>query len=274
LEEKKMRKSHRYGKLTFKVPNRLILDGSLSFSARRMGAVIYGHRNALGACRKSLARLAALASCSVSTARKALEELEKGKYITRYRNYRYNEKLNRMVYDKYTYHCDIRFDGGYTLIPRTLFGYELKNSTFALCLYLYLQAGNGTKAFPSLNETSKALWMAVSTVCRAFKALACAGVILAQFCIKANRAHAKNSYYFLCIPSVTASATQDAPLIVDGVSVLSLLFRASKRPGKRIGVVAAAPFPCQYYIAPNRRYQAISGVGGTFKISKHRLRLR
>lgn len=268
-----MRKSHRYGKLMFKLPNLLILDGSLSFSARKMGAVIYGHRNALGACRKSLARLAVLASCSIATARKALEELENGKYITRCRNYRYNEKLNRMVYDKYTYHCDIRFDGGYTLIPRTIFGHELKNSTFALCLYLYLQAGNGTKAFPSLNQTSKELWMAVSTVCRAFKALANNGVILAQFCIKANRAHGNNSYYFLCISAVTAPAAQDVPPMAEEVSVLSLLIRTSKSLGKRISVVMAAPFPCQYYIAPNRRYQAISGVGGTFKISKHRLRL-
>lgn len=42
--------------------------------------------------------------------------------------------------------------------------------------------------------------MAVFTVCRALKALAGAGVILAQICMKANRAHASNSYFFLCQP--------------------------------------------------------------------------
>lgn len=266
-----MRKSHRHGKLTFKVPNRLILDGSLSFSARRMGAVIYGHRNALGACRKSLARLSALASCSIATARKALEELERGKYITRYRNFRYDEKLNRMVYDKYTYHCDIRFDGGYTLIPRTLFGHELKNSTFALCLYLYLRAGNGTRAFPSLNRTSRELWMAVSTVCRALKALSLAGVILAQLCIKANRAHANNSYFFLCVSPVTAQAAQDDPINVTLISTPSRLITLPYRC-LRLGTV---PFPCHtHFITPSRRYQAVSRVRGTIKISKHRLRLR
>lgn len=173
--------------------------------------VLYGHHNPLGACRKSLARLAALAACSIATARKALDKLEKGKYITRCRHDRYNEKLQRLVYDQYTYQCDTRYEGGYTLIPRDLFGHELKNSTFALCLYLYLRAGNGTRAFPSLKRTSRELWMAVSTVCRALKALAGAGVILAQICMKANRAHASNSYFFLCVSPVTAQAAQDAP---------------------------------------------------------------
>jgi len=217
LEEKEMRKSHRYGKPSFKVPNQLILDGSLSFSARRMGVALYGHHNPFGACRKSLKQLAALASCTITTARKALDELESSGYITRCRHYRYDEKLNRLVYDQYTYHCDLKFDGGYTLIPRDLFGHALKNSTFVLCLYLYLRAGNGTRAFPSLNRISKELWMAISTACRALKALTGTGIILAQLCIKANKAHSNNSYFFLCVSSVTAHTAQSAPFNVGRV---------------------------------------------------------
>lgn len=269
-----MRKSHRYGNPSYKVPNRLILDGSLSFSARRMGAVLYGHRNPLGACRKSLNRLAALASCTVSTARKALEELESSGYITRCRHYRYDEKQRRLVYDQYTYHCDLRFDGGYTLIPRNLFGYELKNSAFVLCLYLYLRAGNGTRAFPSLNRTSRELWMAISTVCRALKALTGAGIILAQICIKANRAHSNNSYFFLCNRSAAVSAAQSAPFRAGGISVSSFLLRNVMLPRGRL-CAGAVPFPYRAYcIPPGRRFQVVARVRGTFKISKHKLRLR
>lgn len=269
-----MRKSHRYGNPSYKVPNRLVLDGSLSFSARRMGVVLYGHHNALGACRKSLKHLAALASCTIATARKALEELESSGYITRCRHYRYNELLKRPVYDQYTYHCDLKFDGGYTLIPRNLFGYELKNSTFVLCLYLYLRAGNGTRAFPSLNRTSKELWMAISTVCRALKALTGAGVILAQICIKANRAHSNNSYFFLCNSSAAAPAAQSAPFNVGGVSKLSFLLRDGMPSRGRL-CAGAVPFPCHAHCIPTgRKFQVVARVRGTFKISKHTLRLR
>ncbi|MEM5769369.1 MAG: hypothetical protein AAGU32_13910 [Bacillota bacterium] len=49
-------------KPSFKVPNRLIQDGALSFSARRVGAVLYSRRSRLGACKRSLAYLARLRS--------------------------------------------------------------------------------------------------------------------------------------------------------------------------------------------------------------------
>lgn len=263
-----MQKSHRRGKPSFKVPNRLIVDGALSYSARRMGAVLYGHHNPLGACRKSLAHLAALASCSVATARTALEELIAGGYITRVRNYRYHELLKRPVYDRYTYQCDLKFDGGYTLVPRSLFERTLKSSTFVCCLYLYLRAGNGTRAFPSLKRTSRDVCMALSTVCRALKALVTDGVILAQVCIKANQSHSNNSYFFLCSCAVTVSAVTDAPAAAGRVSVLSFLSRAVMRPHKRLHR-GAAPLPCHHhYIAIGKRFQVISMVRGTFKISK------
>ncbi|MEM5769909.1 MAG: helix-turn-helix domain-containing protein [Bacillota bacterium] len=75
-------------KPSFEGPNRLIQDGALSFSARRVGAVLYSHRNRLGACKRSLAYLAKQACCSVTTVRKAPEELEDAKYITQTKNRR------------------------------------------------------------------------------------------------------------------------------------------------------------------------------------------
>jgi DNA-binding transcriptional regulator YhcF (GntR family) len=235
-----------------------------------MGAVLYARRNALGACRKSLNQLAALAACSVTTARKALEELGSSGYISRCRHYRYDETRKRPVYDQYTYHCDLELDSCYTLIPRDLFRHALKNSAFVLCLYLYLRAGNGSRAFPSLNRISRELWMAVSTACRALKALTGAGVILAQFCVKANRAHTSNSYFFLCVCPVTAHAAQVAPFNAGRVSVRSFPLNTGKLPS-----AAAGPFPYRVHSIPlDKLFQVPSKGRGTFKISKQKLRLR
>lgn len=264
-----MRKSHRHGRPSFKVPNRLILDGALSYSARRMGAVLYSRRNPLGACRKRLSRLAELAGCSVTTARKALEELEARGHITRCRNYKYSEKLTRPVYDKYTYHCDLRFTGGFTLVPRELFSHELKSSAFVLCLYLYLEAGNGTKAFPSLNDMSRKLCMGRSTVCRELKTLAGAGIIYIRGCMKVNHAHGHNNYFFLCSVSCpeTVHTAQDAPRNEGRVSVLHLLLRLVSRLRKQPRA-GAAPFPCLDYMPWGRRFQVVSSPGGSPKIGK------
>ncbi len=97
----KYRRSH----AAFKLPNELILDASLSFSARRLGAVLHSCRNPFGCCRKSLDTLAALVGMSVTTARKAISELSDAGYIAHINTYRYNERLGRMVYAVGVYQC-------------------------------------------------------------------------------------------------------------------------------------------------------------------------
>ena len=196
---------------SFKVPNCLIKDFSLSFSARRMGAVLFSRRNHLGACRRSQASLASWPGCSVTTARKALLELEDAGYITRSQNHRYNEMLGRFVYDQYTYHCEVWFHGGFTLVPWNLFGHPLKSSAFVLCLYLYLQAGNTTRAFPSLNLICKDLGIGKATVCRALREeLRDFSRIYSEFCIKVNHVYSYNSYYLIrnavCCPDAVPAA--------------------------------------------------------------------
>lgn len=126
---------------TFQMPNRLILDVSLSYSAKRVGAVLFAHRNALGSCRKSLLELSALSGSIVSTVRSAIDELMGGGYIARKVGYRYSAAHGRVVYDKFTYFCNLDFGGGYTLAPRTLFGCKLHSTAFLLYLYLCYCAG-------------------------------------------------------------------------------------------------------------------------------------
>ena len=89
---------------SFKFPNPLICDNALSYSARRVGAVLYSHRNHFGLCHKSRSLLTKYAHCSADTVRKAPEDWERaGGYITCCRNHKYSVKLGRVVYDRNTY---------------------------------------------------------------------------------------------------------------------------------------------------------------------------
>ena len=144
---------------SFKLPNPLICDDTLSYSARRVGTVLYGHRNHFGLCHKSQDLLAKYAHCSADTVRKALEELERAGYITRYRNHKYSVELGRVVYDRNTYVCDLAFRGGFTMVPRHILDWDLTPGAFSVCLFLCLQAGNGTRAFPSLRKIGGMLGM-------------------------------------------------------------------------------------------------------------------
>ena len=255
---------------SFKVPNRLIMDFSLSFSARRMGAVLFSRRNHLGACRRSQASLAKLAGCSVTTARKALQELEDAGYITRSQNHRYNETLGRLVYDQYTYHCDLRFHGGFTLVPWNLFGHPLKSSAFVLCLYLYLQAGNKYRAFPSLNLICKDLGIGKATVCRALRELRDIGRIYSEFCIKMNHAYSRNSYYLIrnavccpdAVPAAQGGPRRDRPVLPYPLSCRAIL---RTHMMQRAGSV---PFPCLNYRLKEGYNQVLLGLGCSFKTGK------
>ena len=109
--------------------------------------------------------------------------------------------MGQPVYDVQAYHCSLDFGQGYTLVPRSIFQYELRGSAFVVCLYLYFCLGNSSRAFPSLSRISSVLWMARSTVCQALACLREAGCILRQHCARANRTFsAWSRLYLLCWP--------------------------------------------------------------------------
>lgn len=200
---------------TFKVPNQLISDGNLSFTARRMGVVLYSRINRFGTCRKSLHTLAELACCAVATAHKAISELEGAGYITRSRHYRFDPDLQRPVYDCNTYHCPL-VTKSFTLVPRRVFQHDLSASSFILCMYLFQQAGNNRRAFPSISLMGDALAMGRSTVCRCLRLLRAGALWLVQTCRKLSRDLSCNSYYVLhdsaCAPvEAEAHAGDDTP---------------------------------------------------------------
>ena len=258
-------------KPSFKVPNDLINDGALSFSARRVGTVLYSRRNRLGSCKRSLTYLSKQAKCSVTTVRKALEELEDAKYITRTRNRRFIHSKGLVGYDQYTYHCVLTVQHDFTFIPWDLFGPYLKSCAFVLCLYLYQQAGNTTRAFPSLNRMCREIGMSIATVCRALDMLESVGRIYAQFCIKTNRAFSNNSYFFLlsCSDAPTVTHTLDT-----GCRILGFTNHAHFRSDRLRSAVGTVPFPCYNYKPAEDVGQAFSGSGGTLKTGKLLIRLR
>lgn len=187
----KYRRSH----AAFKLPNELILDASLSFSARRLGVVLYSRRNPFGGCRKSLATLAALAGMSVTTAQKAISELSDAGYIAHINTYRYDERFGRMVYAVGVYQCLLPVSKGFTLIPWSIFDTPMKSSVFVVALYLYIQAWNSTHSHPSLRAICRDIGAGITTVCRAVKALDFVRLFLAMRCQKKNRSFSSNSYH-------------------------------------------------------------------------------
>lgn len=193
-----------------KLPNRLILDNGLSLSARRVAAVLYSRRNALGLCHKSLNQLSGLAGLSVATVRKALAELDEGGYITRQQTYRFHTGKNMPVYGKSAYQCSLDFSGGFTMVPRTLLTLSMSDSSFAICLFLYFSAGNRNRAFPSISRIAASVGIARSTVCRALKQLKQLPILLVQLCKKTNRAFTSSSYIFTktagFVPAVSMQA--------------------------------------------------------------------
>lgn len=241
---------------TFRIPNQLILDQSLSFSARRLGAVLYSRRNPLGCCRKSLAKLAELSSLSVTTTRKALEELSAAGYIAHIHTYRYNEQLGRMVYAIGVYQCLLPTAKAFTMIPWRIFDTPMTSSAFVAALYLYFQAGNSPRCFPSLAAICRGIGASMATVCRARRILDTVRLFCILQCRKLNRAFSSNSYHILQKAVVVCDASSSAP-----------------RPSPQL--LRVAPFPYLLkHITQTKAFQVLFSLLGTLKIGKLQSLLR
>lgn len=258
-----MRKEH-----TFKVPSKLILDCTLSYSARLLGAVLYSRTNAQGVCRKSFAELAELSGCCVETVRLAMELLENGAYIKKYTYRRYDEGKCRIVCAKNAYHCILPVDRDFTLIPRSVFRHKIRNSSFVLYFYLRYRAGNSNRAFPSLGCIAKDLGMARSTVCECNHELDEVNLIYIQPCIKENRSNSTNSYFLLC-QAIGVATRYSAPHAIRscvGHSAIKRLY-VLLAGRYRLGKVNLAIFPYIQFRPLQQRWKPPFLWGG-LKISK------
>lgn len=198
---------------TFKLPNRLIRDGRLSPSARKVGAALYAHRNALGFCRRSLDSLAGSSGLCPATVRKAVDELAQAGYLSTQRTWRYLRRKRRVVYGPTAYQLSLRFHGGYTLVPRELLGQcgGLTPAAFLTALCLLQFAGNRRRAFPSIAQLHRAAGLARSTVCRALRQLKATAWLLVLLCRKRTGAFAANSYHFAAVVRTDRAANATVP---------------------------------------------------------------
>ncbi len=239
--------------LTFKVPNALICDSTLSFTARKVGAVIYAHRNALGCCHKSFEELAHLAGCSPLTARKAVQALQEAGYLSSSRTYRYHKHLKRMVYGKRAYSCALQYDGGYTLIPRSMIRETAAVTPAAFCVLLYvcLCAGNKRRAYPSITKICDALDMARSTVCRALQQIKQLACVVVQLCRKVNGCMAASSYHLVQMLAANMFAAKslkdtESPCIDPWVRLRTYILKVKNNICNAISRWGVVPFLANY----------------------------
>ncbi|MEA4894094.1 MAG: helix-turn-helix domain-containing protein [Oscillospiraceae bacterium] len=250
-----LRKNHRY-MAAFKVPNGLITDIGLTYSAKRVGCALYSRRNSLGACRMSIRQLAGLSQCSMTTALKAVRELERFGYVTRHKCIRYSAEMGRTVYQKSEFTVSI--DGSFTFVPHNVFHFPMKNSSFTVYLFLRLCAGNHTRAFPSLSWICNGLCISKSAVCTALRELSDVGLIHRLPCIiQGKQEHCENSYYFIC-NARPATARKTFP------AILPIRKAGHMRTVKRISKIHIKRSTCRklYHVSIIQRHTAKINTGG------------
>ena len=142
--------------------------------------------------------LSGLSGLAVSTVRGAIDELERGGYPTSQKIYRYNIARAHPVFDRTVYQIHKYLLGGFTLVPAdVLQNKALDGSAFILALYLCQQGAGQGRAFPSIRQIVDAIGLEKSTVCRALRQIKAISAFLVRHCVRSNRAHAANSYFFL-----------------------------------------------------------------------------
>lgn len=145
---------------TFLMPNALILDGSLSFTARRLGAVLYSFGSE--DLQLTLSTLANITGSSITTIRGNLQELEATGYIQRQKRIRYNTKPIHLVLPSTPETC--------TLIPYSTLSLRLHASSFCVFLYLcYMGCGPEAEGRPSRRTIQRTLFISDLGVHRSLK---------------------------------------------------------------------------------------------------------
>ena len=168
----------------------------------------------MGYCHKSLAELAELAGCSVSTVRKATQELERTGWITSSRTYIWKQDLGRRVYGRMEYRLTPLPGKGWTRIPR---GYVERNAgltsaAVVVGLYLYAAAGNRERrAYPSISKIAATIGVAQRTVCRALHQIRCLKDFLVTHCRRTRGDFTSNNYHLCTVISVARTEADIAP---------------------------------------------------------------
>ncbi len=180
----------------FKCPNALLEDDRLSYSARRIGCALFAYTNALGTCRKSYEDLARISNASVPTVAEAVRSLAEYGYITFATTRRFCRAIGGVAYGKNAYSVNRNLlSGGYTLVCRSIFSFDLTDAAFVIYGAILISMGNSNRAWPSITKLQKMTGAARSTVCAGLRLLKRLSSLLVQLCLKKNGAFAANSYH-------------------------------------------------------------------------------
>lgn len=176
----------------------LVKDDRLSFAFRKVGLVLFSFSSALGVCCKSYEEIARLAHCSTRTAQEAVLRLAELGYISYTTQKRFCNAIHAVAYGKNVYSVNLNvLKGGYTLVSREVFKYDLTASAFILYIAVLTAAGNRKRAFPSITKLQKMTGAARSTVCAGLRLLKRLPLLFVQLCVKKNGAYAANSYHLV-----------------------------------------------------------------------------
>ena len=204
------------------VPNELITDPKLHYTTKRVAAVLLHVAGRAGrAVQISFSDLAQMASCSTTTAQRAVRELVAEQYIEKRKCYRFSADTGHLIYDTSSY-LWIRRRHGYTMVRRELLDLAVSPAAYCVLLYLYRCAGASGRAFPSLRriagrlieQVTAGMDMAKSTVCAALTALRRCQAVARHMCRTQKNFFAANSYYLtdMVIPkSQSISSFQGSP---------------------------------------------------------------
>lgn len=196
-----------------KLPNKIIKDQRLSYTAKKVAAAIYAlHNVSYTVSVKSLCSKTQLSEATVYTALNALEHF---KYIQRTRHYEYSKKLHRVVFGRNSYVCLVTTASDFTLVPFSIFSRKITAGTFALLLFLRYVAGNTNRAFPSYNFINKHFGMSRSWMRECLALLASLKMIYREHCKTFRGCFASNSYFLVTLLHSAPCAAQALSVCLD-----------------------------------------------------------
>ena len=185
----------------FRFPAQLIRDTNLSPSAKQLALGIFSLLGPDGVVCATQRRLAALSGLAVSTVNNHLPKLQ-GKYLNvTKQKARFDRSEGRPRAFASVITCAFP-ERDYVLIPYSILDKlrrrVIRCTDIPVLLYVRSQVNvNKGYAYPSLKKIVKETGLAMRCVCGALKALAAAGLLYIEKCLKVNGAFSCNSYFFL-----------------------------------------------------------------------------
>ena len=135
---------------SFKLPNRVVTDKKLSYSARHIAAIMYMIQEQEGSCVRGLYQLCEISSYSIVTVVKSISQLRQQGYLS----VQHGKKGNRNCVN--SYHMQTN-EWPCTDISPKVFAEGARNMRVVIYLYLLIQANGAASVTISTEEIKRGL---------------------------------------------------------------------------------------------------------------------